>query len=521
MSYAYRTQNSLVTNQVSAIEYKKHGQSTALLPSLTYTYTNGNITSIKPLNQTVVNYTYDNQNQLLQETKGSSVTGTYTYDTYGNIRSKQWRDSNGVRNYTFTYGTGSDAWLDQIKEVTFDNGSGTAVKKTLSYDRLGNPTAYYNGEAEWTYTWQYGNQLATAKKTDVSDAPTITNTYDVDGIRDSKTVGNVTHSYTTLSGRIIREAYGTTTIDYLYDNDGRPYKIILDLNGNTITGYYALNLQGDVIAIIDSNGAVAVTYEYDAWGREVAKTTAGTYGQNLYSYNRLKYRGYYFDSDLGLYYLNSRFYDQNVGRFLSADTTEVVLVSQIVLTDKNLYAYCDNNPVMRVDEQGTSWDFFWDLVSFGQSVMDVIENPTDPWAWASLGGDALDLAIPFVSGGGEAIRAAKAVNNVVDAVDDTVDTAKTAKKLHRPYIRKGVREAVETKTPRLPDGRFMDLNTNKPIDEKYDLGHVRGKEFWRERDKAMRKGWTQKQFNDYMNNPEFYQIEDPVSNRSHKYEKRR
>ena len=61
----------------------------------------------------------------------------------------------------------------------------------------------------------------------------------------------------------------------------------------------------------------------------------------------------------------------------------------------------------------------------------------------------------------------------------------------------------------------------QPIDGKYDLGHISGHEFWRERDEAMRKGWTQKQFNDYMNNPDFYRIEDPSSNRSHKYEKRR
>ena len=171
---------------------------------------------------------------------------------------------------------------------------------------------------------------------------------------------------------------------------------------------------------------MAVTYEYDAWGREVAKTTAGTYGQNLYSYNKLKYRGYYFDSDLGLYYLNSRFYDPNVGRFLGPDNPEVVLASQTTITDKNLYAYCDNNPVMRVDGQGNFWDVIGDLWSLGNSVLDVIEDPTDPWAWASLGGDALDLAVPFFSGGGETVRVVKAVNNVVDTVDDTVDTAKLA-----------------------------------------------------------------------------------------------
>ena len=81
---------------------------------------------------------------------------------------------------------------------------------------------------------------------------------------------------------------------------------------------------------------------------------------------------------------------------------------------------------MRVDGQGNFWDIILDVISLGLSVMDVIEDPTDPWAWASLGGDVLDLAIPFFSGGGEVVRAVKTVNNVVDAVDDTVDTAKLA-----------------------------------------------------------------------------------------------
>ena len=135
--------------------------------------------------------------------------------------------------------------------------------------------------------------------------------------------------------------------------------------------------------------ATAVTYEYDAWGRAVAKTTAGTYGQNLYSYNRLKYRGYYFDSDLGLYYLNSRFYDPNVGRFLSADTTEVVLASQIVLTDKNLYAYCDNNPVMRVDAGGE----FWLTAIIAGAVMGGLAQYTSNVVGGLMDGESLGTAM--------------------------------------------------------------------------------------------------------------------------------
>lgn len=78
--------------------------------------------------------------------------------------------------------------------------------------------------------------------------------------------------------------------------------------------------------------------------------------------------------------------------------------------------------------------------------------------------------------------------------------------------------AVEAKTKKTPEGLFRDANTGKPITEPYDLGHVKGHEFWREKQAAEAKCMTQEQFNDHMNNPDFYQIEDPASNRSHRYE---
>jgi len=90
--------------------------------------------------------------------------------------------------------------------------------------------------------------------------------------------------------------------------------------------------------------------------------------------------------------------------------------------------------------------------------------------------------------------------------------------LRRPYIRDSVRTEVEARAPRTSDGRFIDPNTRLPIEGKYDLGHKPGYEFWREKLNAHSEGLTQKQFNDRMNNPDYYQIEDPSSNRGHLYE---
>ena len=101
-----------------------------------------------------------------------------------------------------------------------------------------------------------------------------------------------------------------------------------------------------------------------------------------------------------------------------------------------MFAYCGNNPVKRVDVEGNFWETVFDLLSLGASVVEVCINPTDPWAWAGLAGDAIDL-IPFVTGVGEVTRAAKTVDKVSDtvqvakAVDFTDDAADLARTLDR------------------------------------------------------------------------------------------
>lgn len=90
--------------------------------------------------------------------------------------------------------------------------------------------------------------------------------------------------------------------------------------------------------------------------------------------------------------------------------------------------------------------------------------------------------------------------------------------LHRPYIRREVRQEVESRAQKNDKGQFLDANTHKPIDGKYDLGHKPGHEFWREAEKAEKQGLTQEQFNNRMNNPDLYHIESPHENRSHSHE---
>ena len=103
---------------------------------------------------------------------------------------------------------------------------------------------------------------------------------------------------------------------------------------------YAKNLQGDIIAILDSAGTAVVSYTYDAWGTPTG--TTGSMAATLGALNPFRYRGYVYDEETGLYYLRNRFYNQNVGRFLNSDS---------IITG-NIYNYCWNMPVSNMDQDG-------------------------------------------------------------------------------------------------------------------------------------------------------------------------
>ena len=128
-------------------------------------------------------------------------------------------------------------------------------------------------------------------------------------------------------------------------------------------------------------------------------------------------------AETDFYYVQSRYYDPLSKRFVSADDAEVLTASPRMLTDKNLFSYCDNNPVVRKDSGGAFWETVFDVISLGASIIEVCVNPTDPWAWAGLIGDTIDL-IPFVTGVGEVTRAVKTTVKVVDKADDVIGAAK-------------------------------------------------------------------------------------------------
>ena len=214
------------------------------------------------------------------------------------------------------------------------------------------------------------------------------------------------------------------------------YRTASYAEGTWDTFWFEKNLHGDVIAVYDNSGTQLVKYIYgSAWGDHSTNYPNGG-STSPAQYNPFRYRGYYYDDYLMLYYLQSRYYDPNTCRFISPDNVDVITATPMALTDKNLYAYCDNNPVMRVDGDGEFWETFFDVISLGASIVEVCINPTDPLAWIGLAGDAIDL-IPFVTGVGEVTRVTTtlevidgahdvslAIDNASDIIDNAGDVAR-------------------------------------------------------------------------------------------------
>lgn len=127
--------------------------------------------------------------------------------------------------------------------------------------------------------------------------------------------------------------------------------------------FYLKNLQGDIVRIIDSTGNVVVTYEYDAWGKLLS--TTGSLASTIGKENPFRYRGYYYDTESSLYYLNSRYYDPETGRFINADEVSY-LGADGSPESHNLFAYCKNNPITGYDPTG---HFSWkDVFNFASVV---------------------------------------------------------------------------------------------------------------------------------------------------------
>lgn len=301
----------------------------------TYTYDEmGNITRIKNSDNDIT-YEYDKLSRITRENNRKlEFSKIFEYDESGNIlHSEKYAYTKGelttfISSNTYSYNQGN--YQDQL--IDFNGGK-------IEYDGLGRPTIYRDRNLIWSpnstltsydsYQYQYNEQ----------------------GIRIKKVVGDTTHKYYVSGTKIFAEELITgdnkKLIKYKYFGDK-----LYGLSYENVDYYYLRNTQGDITSLITKDGIEVARYTYDAWGNHVVTNLND---DDIGDLNPFRYRGYYYDNETKLYYLNARYYDPEIGRFISQDN--ISYLAPEIINGLNLYSYCSNNPVMGYDPDGNmpSW----------------------------------------------------------------------------------------------------------------------------------------------------------------------
>ncbi|MHC1731936.1 MAG: DNRLRE domain-containing protein [Bacteroidales bacterium] len=383
--------------------------------AVSYTYDcNGNISTITQGSQ-LISYVYNELNEVTRENNEVlNKTITYSYDAGGNIQSKveypYTTGTLGTVTNTINYSYGDSNWKDKL---TSYNGKG------VTYDAIGNPLTYDG----WTYTWEEGRQLKTVS----GNSHSISYKYDDSGIRTQKVVDGVTSNYHLVGDKVTYEDNGTDKIYYTYDSAND----LVSMNLNGTEYYYIKNGQGDVLGLIDSNGIQVVSYTYDSWGKLIS--TNGNLASTLGIKNPYRYRGYRYDTETQLYYLQSRYYNPEWGRFISADS---IAGNTGELLTANMFAYCRNNFVNNSDPNG---EFILDAIFLASDISTFMAHPSLKNAgWVALS------AVCFVDASG--------ISSSVIHAGRTLRVA--TETLHKVEVLKG--------------GRFADVDKIRKVDE---VGH--------------------------------------------------
>ena len=401
--------NSVLNNNYSYIDVNST-KTTTLLSSLstvagTYSYTYdelGNITSINDGTYTT-SYEYDDLNQLVRvNDQKAGVTYTYEYSN-GNITSKKeyayTTGDLGSLQDTITWNYADSTWGDLL--TSFDG-------KSITYDAIGNPVTYGN----YTINWN-GRRL---ESINLNDTEVLSYSYNIDGQRVSKTYEGVTTQYFYNGDILAGEKTGNNVIIYMYDNNG-------DIFGFTYNGteyYYIKNAQNDVVAIADASGNVVVRYYYNAWGEIIDCVDNTTF--ELSSINPITYRSYYNDNIVGMdmYYLNSRYYMADWGRFVSADSVVSEVGGDVL--GYNMFAYCQNNPVNMSDEDG-NWPKWATKVVAAVAVVAVVATVAAiTVATAGAGTAVAVIAIGAAKGAAIGMASGAAIGAATGAVKHRVST---------------------------------------------------------------------------------------------------
>lgn len=312
----------------------------------TYDYTydaNGNIATVTVDGDLQDTYTYDGLNQLIRHDDAKANKSYEYYYNKGNL----------CAIYEYAYTTD---YLDDMVGIKLITYSSTGWKDQLSYydgvpvtyDAIGNVVSYDG----YTYDWEKGRQLSsiTGNGLDMSFK------YNSSGLRTKKVVGDKTTEYYYSGDLLVAQYDGESWIKFVYAPNGEVVGFSINSDDGTYYDYcyYLKNVQGDILGIYSMICAIFREYTYDAWGNITGVYdeygNPVTHTNDVAYLNPLRYRGYYYDDETGLYYLNSRYYNPEWGSFISADS--VVSGTGEVVNGYNLYSYCFNNPVSLTDSSG-------------------------------------------------------------------------------------------------------------------------------------------------------------------------
>lgn len=326
-----------------------------------YTYTRGATDSETSLKVASVSYSYGGQtvSESYSYDKDGNIVQTdpakYTYDLLGRLT----REDNARlgKSYVYTYDEGGN--ITARREYAYSTGTLTTPTKTANYAYSGDRLTSYDGKtfaynADGTPT-RFKGTAAEFLRGRMTSYGNYLFDYDHNGVRrvkysgDGASLTSFCYSGTKLLAE--KRLNSPSQIVYLYDHSG-----IIGLQIGSTKYYYRKNLFGDIVAIYQGNTKQG-EYVYDAWGNHrifnasgVDITDNSSYNSNVLNLNPFRYRGYYFDAETKLYYLINRYYDPEIGRFMSAD--DIAYLAPETIGGLNLYAYCNNNPVMNTDPEG-------------------------------------------------------------------------------------------------------------------------------------------------------------------------
>ena len=434
------------------------------------------------------NYSYDTLNRLVQEqfdeiTNGESnksYTDIYSFDECDNRISKTVEKDQNIITTEYQY--------DSANKLLSENSS-NGKHFTYNYDNGGNllskSSINETGETKLIESYNYDNfnRLSSVEK----DDKTYSYIYDGSGKRIQKNSPETQLQEFWNNGKIIFENeqlqsesnQEQTYHSYIFDND-----LIAVASEGALTNLAITDVHGDTVKLVSAETPVNSEYHYNAFGIQLSESTPEVY--NPYQYN-----GKYSDNETGFYYLNARYYNPEIGRFMQEDTYHGNINNASTL---NLYNYCGSNPIAYEDSTGHFWETAFDVASLAWSAYDFVKKP-NLVNGLFLAWDVVALVAPFVPGSyvakgiklvskgtkylSKALKSSNKLAKTAKYLDKAYDTSKALKRIKNS--RKALETAAEVSKHKRQLAKIATENNVKELTKSVEkLASSKGKKFTKE-----------------------------------------